>query len=95
MEITKSRFVSTLRYLVLSYGGFLVASLICMAIAPDTMWTGTPLEFFLLAGVAVPPFWASRRDRGWRMKTPFYRVSDDLDLAQQVERLEQRVSSSS
>ena len=85
-----NRIVNTLRYLVLAYGGFLAASLICMAIAPDTMWTGTPLEFFLWVGVALPPFWASRRDRGWRMKSPFYRISDDLDLAQRVQRLEQR-----
>lgn len=90
MEKIDRWLVNTLRHVVLSYGGFHGASLICMAIAPDTMWTGTPLEFFLWVGVALPPFWASRRDRGWRMKPPFYRISDETDLVKRVERLEQR-----
>ena len=90
MEKIDRLLVNTLRHLVLSYGGFHGASLICVAIAPDTTWTGTPLEFFLWVGVALPPFWASRRDRGWRMKSPFYRISDETDLVKRVERLEQR-----
>ena len=90
MEKIDRWLVNTLRHVVFSYGGFHGASLICMAIAPDTMWTGTPLEFFLWVGVALPPFWASRRDRGWRMKSPFYRISDETDLVKRVERLEQR-----
>ena len=103
METANSGFVNTLRYFALSYGGFQCALFICMAGAyRDTHWsapTGTAWEFWLLAvGAVVPPFWASRRDRGWRVKSPFYRISDDCDLLERVERLEQleqRVTSSS
>ena len=95
MENTNTRFVNFLRFLALAYGGFHCASVICMAFAGDTTWTGTPWELLLWAGVVVPPWWASRRDRGWRVKSPFYRISDDCDLLERVERLEQRVTSSS
>ena len=89
-----TRFVNCLRYLVLSLGGSLGVLLICMVVAPGGTWVGTPLELLYLPGVVLPPFWASRRDRGWRIKSPFYRISDDRDLRERVERLEQRVASS-
>jgi len=94
---TNSRIVNTLRYLALSCGGYVAAAWFSSLFVPDYPYAAmnTNWDLVLWAGLLVPPFWASRRDRGWRMKTPFYRVSDDLDLAQRVERLEQRDSSSS
>ena len=93
METANSRFVNTLRYFALAYSGIQCASFICLVFAGDTIWTGTPWEFWLLsAGAVVPPWWASRRDRGWRVKSPFYRISDDCDLLERVERLEERVA---
>ena len=89
-----SRIVKALRYLTLSYGGYCAAALLLTVFVPHAP-AGSNWELVIWAGILVPPFWANRRDHGWRMKSPFYRVSDDLDLAQRVERLEQSVSSSS
>ena len=92
MENTNTRFVNILRFLALAQMGFGCAALIAHTLAPNSHH----LAFWLLtAGAVVPPWWASRRDRGWRVKSPFYRISDDCDLLERVERLEQRVTSSS
>ena len=94
MERDNTRFVNCLRYFALSYGGWQCAAWVCLLFVPDSRYLATNIELVLFPiGVVVPPLWVALRDRGWRMKSPFYRVSDDLDLAPRVERLEQRVSS--
>ena len=95
MENTNTRFVNILRFLALAQMGFGCAALIAHSFAPDSQHLVANWFWLLTAGAVVPPWWASRRDRGWRVKSPFYRISDDCDLLERVERLEQRVTSSS
>ena len=92
MENTNTRFVNFLRFLALAQVGFGCAVLIAHTFASDSQHLATNWFWLLTAGIVVPPWWASRRDRGWRVKSPFYRISDDCDLLERVERLEERVA---
>ena len=92
MENTNTRFVNFLRFLALAQVGFGCAVLIAHTFASASQHLATNWFWLLTAGAVVPPWWASRRDRGWRVKSPFYRISDDCDLLERVERLEERVA---
>ena len=86
MERKNTRFVNCLRYFALSYGGWQCAAAVCVFFVPDSRYLATNIELVLLPiGVVVPPLWIALRDRGWRIKSPFYRVSDDLDFLQRIE----------
>ena len=86
-------FVNCLRYFALSYAGWQCAAVVCVLFAPifvpDSRHLTANIELVLFPiGVLVPPLWVAFRDRGWRMKAPFYRISDEADLLKRVERLE-------
>ena len=96
MEITKSRFVNILRHVVLIYGGSVLWGFVWKSFDP-AFYAGlvlpdesTSWKHIFVAGIFVPSFLTCCHDRGWRMKSPFYRISDETDLLKRVERLEQR-----
>ena len=96
METTNSSFVNALRHVVLIYGGSVLSGFIWKSFDPVfSAWLGLPDEptswkHIFCAGIFVPSFLTCCYDRGWRMKSPFYRISDETDLVKRVERLEQR-----
>ena len=82
-------FVNCLRYFALSYAGWQCAAVVCVLFVPGSRYLTANIELVLFPiGVVVPPLWIAFRDRGWRMKAPFYRSCDEIDLVEELAQLD-------
>ncbi len=101
MEKINRWFVNTLRHVVLIYGGSVLWGFVVAFFDPDfyatLMYLPSTVPYepsgwkqLHVLGMFIPSFLTCCHDRGWRMKSPFYRISDETDLLKRVERLEQR-----